>query len=205
MSEKGNAYESHNDSPEGWRQIMDQFVAVARELCGSFVVNVQPLAGNKRDLISWLSDNRKRLCDIATWDKGHGAPQMADGVLSSRFEWLVVLADEGATRTIPFSSWQGDVQNVYEGPPQQSNEYADSHAATFPVHLPKWVMGTLCDIAETFYDPFAGTGTSIIAAEQEGRTCYAMEIDASYVAVCLQRAEDAGLDVNLISGPSTNA
>ena len=31
------------------------------------------------------------------------------------------------------------------------------------------------------YDPFVGSGTSIIAAERQNRTCYAMEIDPAYV------------------------
>ena len=30
------------------------------------------------------------------------------------------------------------------------------------------------------YDPFVGSGTSIIAAERQNRTCYAMEIDPAY-------------------------
>lgn len=44
------------------------------------------------------------------------------------------------------------------------------------------------------YDPFVGSGTTIMAAEQLGRTCYAMEIDPAYVAVCLQRWVDSGLE-----------
>jgi DNA modification methylase len=42
------------------------------------------------------------------------------------------------------------------------------------------------DAAEV-YDPFCGSGTSIIAAEQLGRRCYAMEIDPGYCAVILDR------------------
>jgi DNA modification methylase len=39
------------------------------------------------------------------------------------------------------------------------------------------------------YDPFLGSGTTIIAAERLGRRCYAMEIDPRYVAVALKRWE----------------
>ena len=35
------------------------------------------------------------------------------------------------------------------------------------------------------YDPFVGSGTSIIAAERQNRTCYAMEIDPAYVAAAM--------------------
>ena len=39
------------------------------------------------------------------------------------------------------------------------------------------------------YEPFAGSGTTIIAAERQGRTCYAMEIEPKYVQVCIDRWE----------------
>jgi hypothetical protein len=40
------------------------------------------------------------------------------------------------------------------------------------------------------YDPFLGSGTTIIAAEQLGRRCYAMEIDPKYVQVAIERWQD---------------
>ena len=40
------------------------------------------------------------------------------------------------------------------------------------------------------YDPFIGSGTTIIAAEQEGRSVYAIEIDPRYVDVTVRRWED---------------
>ena len=37
------------------------------------------------------------------------------------------------------------------------------------------------------YDPFAGSGTAIVAAERLGRQCLAMEIDPRYVQVAIER------------------
>ena len=39
------------------------------------------------------------------------------------------------------------------------------------------------------YDPFSGSGTTIIAAEREKRRCYAMEIEPAYVDVAVARWE----------------
>jgi DNA modification methylase len=44
------------------------------------------------------------------------------------------------------------------------------------------------------YDPFVGSGTTLVAAHNEGRTCYAMEIDPAYVAVCIERMAQLGYD-----------
>lgn len=41
------------------------------------------------------------------------------------------------------------------------------------------------------YEPFSGSGTQIIAAEQTGRRCFAMELAPEFVAVALQRWADA--------------
>jgi DNA modification methylase len=47
------------------------------------------------------------------------------------------------------------------------------------------------------YDPFLGSGTTLVACEQTGRVGYGMEIDAGYVAVTLQRLNDMGLTPEL--------
>jgi DNA modification methylase len=39
------------------------------------------------------------------------------------------------------------------------------------------------------YDPFLGSGTTLIACEQTGRVCYGMEIDPVYVDVIVRRWE----------------
>src|SRR6266568_1369451 len=53
---------------------------------------------------------------------------------------------------------------------------------------------------EICYEPFAGSGTQIIAAERLGRRCYAMEIDERYATVCLNRYEaETGRTATLLS------
>ena len=43
---------------------------------------------------------------------------------------------------------------------------------------------------EIVYDPFVGSGTTLIAAERLHRRCYAMEIEPRYVDVTIRRWED---------------
>ena len=52
------------------------------------------------------------------------------------------------------------------------------------------VSDILCRISrqgQTVYDPFLGSGTTLIAAHQLQRRCYGIEIDPGYVAVTLHR------------------
>ena len=48
------------------------------------------------------------------------------------------------------------------------------------------------------YDPFIGSGTTLVAAEMLARICYAMDIDPAYVAVALERMASMGLGPRLV-------
>jgi DNA modification methylase len=37
---------------------------------------------------------------------------------------------------------------------------------------------------QAVYDPFVGSGTTIIAAEMTGRCCHAIELSPAYIAPC---------------------
>jgi DNA modification methylase len=40
---------------------------------------------------------------------------------------------------------------------------------------------------QAVYEPFCGSGTSIVAAEMTGRACLAIELDPAYVDVAVKR------------------
>ena len=187
MSKKGNAYTQHKDNADEWANLMEGWWFASIPYVSAWVVNVQPLAGNKRNLFNWVNDRINQLCDFITWDKGHAAPAMAEGVMSSSFEWMIIFGAENASRSVPFSSWRGTIKNVYSAPPQRSNDFASIHAATMPTHVPEWVFTKLCDKAKSVYEPFAGTGTTLIACEKTGRINRSMELDPKYCDVIVKR------------------
>ena len=45
-------------------------------------------------------------------------------------------------------------------------------------------------LADMVYEPFAGSGSTVIACERTGRTCMAMELDPGYCDVVVRRWED---------------
>ena len=58
-----------------------------------------------------------------------------------------------------------------------------------PVALLSYLMGNSTAPQGLAYDPFLGSGTTLIAAEQLGRTCYGMEISPAYCDVIVKRWE----------------
>ena len=62
----------------------------------------------------------------------------------------------------------------------------EHHPATFPIQLPAFAMQSWPGSA---YEPFLGSGTTLIAAEQLGRRCYGLELAPAYCDVIVQRWE----------------
>ena len=71
------------------------------------------------------------------------------------------------------------------------------HGSVKPIAVVSDIMERICHSGQRVYDPFLGSGTTMVAAEQLGRLCYGMEISAPYTAVCLQRMADMGLEPRL--------
>jgi len=61
------------------------------------------------------------------------------------------------------------------------------HTAAFPVGIPERALRAHSQPGGQVYDPFLGSGTTMIVCEQLQRCCYGMEIDPGYVAVSLHR------------------
>ena len=64
---------------------------------------------------------------------------------------------------------------------------SDGHPAQFPVGFAAFGVRTWPGVA---YEPFCGSGTTLIAAEQLGRRCYGMEISPQYCDVIVKRWEN---------------
>ena len=63
-------------------------------------------------------------------------------------------------------------------------------SAASKVKLGSWARAACANnsaAGEAIYDPFLGSGTTLIAAETAGRACYAVDIDPRYVDVAIQR------------------
>jgi DNA modification methylase len=71
-----------------------------------------------------------------------------------------------------------------------SSHEALGHAAAFPVGLPDFFIKAYSDEGDTVYDPFMGSGSTLIAAEKNGRIGYGTEISPGYCDVIVKRWQD---------------
>lgn len=68
-----------------------------------------------------------------------------------------------------------------------SEEPKVDHPTQKPVALYEAPIANHLRRGDAVYDPFLGSGTTLVAAERLGRRCYALEIDPRYVQVAVER------------------
>ena len=65
-----------------------------------------------------------------------------------------------------------------------------AHPATFPVLLPESYIEACTKQNENVYEPFGGSGSTIIACEKTKRKCFMMELSPEYCDVIVKRYEN---------------
>lgn len=126
---------------------------------------------------------------LAVWDKEWIGPGGPKGLRPS-YE-LIALYCVGARvedRGVP------DVVRV----PWSPGKRTSGHGAEKPPDLMAWCIKH--SPAGAILDPFLGSGTTLIAAEQLGRTCYGIEIEPRYVDVIIQRWENLTGETAVLAG-----
>lgn len=78
----------------------------------------------------------------------------------------------------------GRMGSVYVGAPASGQ---NPHPASFPVHLPYEYIIACSGEGDVIYEPFGGSGTTLIACEQTHRACRMMELSPRYCDVIIER------------------
>lgn len=93
-----------------------------------------------------------------------------------------------AVREKATGHWTGDrKQTTVWNIASRDQDAATIHGTQKPVECMRRPILNNSSPGQAIYEPFSGSGTSIIAAETCGRQCFAMELDPAYVDVAVLR------------------
>lgn len=85
--------------------------------------------------------------------------------------------------------WKGDRRQTTVWPiPHRKN--GTGHGTEKPVECMRRPIENNSSPGQAVYEPFCGSGTTIIAAEMTGRACHAVELDPAYVDMTIARWQD---------------
>jgi DNA modification methylase len=162
------------------------FASSVLEICflntdGFIFWNVSYNAKSKNEYIKQITNRLDYLVEQVCWKKSSTIP--FKGCLMRDWEPIYIFSTNKQnlnTKTVVSNFWQ--ISNTGS---QQEN-----HKACFPVELPEKGISLVNVNTGIIFEPFCGSGTTMIAAEKHGRKCYGMELDPKYCDVIIKRWED---------------
>ena len=120
--------------------------------------------------------------NFSVWDKAHlGMGQL----LRNQWEGIFLLSvGDGIT-----SIWRGghSQPNIFQQ--SDARPQAGDHPTPKPLALIAKLVEMVTSKGDAIAEPFLGSGTTLIAAEQTGRTCYGVEVAPGYIDVTIKRWE----------------
>lgn len=193
----------------GWEPVAGKLIARAKSagLTGS---KVKELTGRSM-FPRWFSRSQWRFISreyyqaIASEYPEHFPDDWAEldaDYQAAKKEFDGLLADFYESRHY-FDNTHDKMCDVWEFP-RVVGEERHGHATPKPIPLMQRVMLTSLPGDGLCYEPFAGSGSTLIAAEYSGRRCYTMEIAPAWVDVVVKRWQTiAGRDAVLESTGET--
>lgn len=178
----GVKYASHNDGmPHAeyviWQQSVLQQLWERLTPTGAIFYNHKPrVIGAKLWLPLELNPGLP-LRQIIIWRRAGGINFTPTAYVPTH-EWVMVFAREAFRLRDKSASGTGDVWYVPQRPDKD-------HPAPFPVGLPTNAIQTTKP--GIVLDPFCGSGTTLLAAKQNGRTAIGIEIDERYCELAASR------------------
>ena len=96
-----------------------------------------------------------------------------------------------AVRTSGTGHWAGDrTQTTLWSIPSGGQDSDTVHGTQKPVECMRRPILNNSSPGQAVYEPFLGSGSTLIAAETTGRHCHGVELDPAYVDVAVQRWQD---------------
>jgi len=95
-----------------------------------------------------------------------------------------------AVRKNKTGHWHGDRKQTTIWDINKPNKSETGHSTQKPVECMKRPIENNSSPGQAVYEPFSGSGTTIIAAEMTGRVVHAIELNPAYVDVAVKRWED---------------
>lgn len=134
-----------------------------------------------RNLAMWLSMEKPRW--VCAWVKPN---QNSASALNGWNTWEPVLVYGKHHKPVGQDSW---VMSIASQP--------DAAGHPCPKHLPFWtrLLDAFGPESSTVFDPFAGSGTTLIAAKNTGRKAVGIEMDEAFCELIANRCTQEVLDI----------
>lgn len=118
--------------------------------------------------------------NVCIWDKGYVGMGWR-----YRFQWeAVLIATNGERRVWNGGANKSNILRVQKIIPQNGD-----HLTPKPVGLMRELIECNSDVGDVVLDPFCGSGATLEAAKECGRTAIGIELDESYIKLAIKKLQ----------------
>jgi site-specific DNA-methyltransferase (adenine-specific) len=173
-----------DDAIESFDDTLKLIIPAMADLCEIYVFSAWQVAPEWQKYLESLSAHGIDLRQLLIWDKGY------PGIGDVKYNWgagheFIYYLKKGR-RKVPYRrSGIIAVDKVRPG--------TNVHPTQKPVGLLKILIEYSTDPGEFVFDPYAGSGSTIVAAQECGRDAMGIEIEEDYVATARKRLSQGGL------------
>jgi DNA modification methylase len=137
--------------------------------------------------IIFSNDNPFRVKETIIWDKTHSINLPQVGIYSRRCEFVFVMsANEKYHTSQTYNDCRWNYWQVKSAGSQITGEVTE-HRAAYPIEFAAKMVEDFSLKGDLIYEPFTGSGTTMVVAEQLKRKCYGMELDPKYCQMIIDR------------------
>jgi DNA modification methylase len=140
--------------------------------------------------VAWFRPEGWRLRQEIVWDRCGG--MMFNARMFVRFDERVLWFIRG-------DSWVWNQESVGHGTvwrvAREQQQQGKAHPVAFPAEIPSRCIAATTDHGDLVLDPFAGSGTTGVAAKNQGRRAILIEIEERYCAIAANRCSQGVLDL----------
>src|SRR5262249_1332081 len=144
-----------------------------------------------------------------------GKPYEPNAVIKNDIEFILMQRKPGGYRSpsvatrilsvISAQNYQEWFQQIWTGLTGASTKH---HPAPYPLELAERLVRMFSFVGDTVLDPFAGTGTTTLAASRVGRHSISIEVDSEYFKLLQRRLAESASDffamADFVAHPSTS-
>ena len=172
---------------EDFYKIHSEIVTELLRISKMIFYNISIVAGSKRAFFKIIGEYSDFVKEIIIWDKKHGVPAIAPGVLNRQSELIIVFDNSTAiNRTFSKCNFdRGTLSDVWKI--ARGKKISKDHGAVFPEELVQKIIENFSDEGDLIYDPFMGTGTTGHVASLYKRNYIGSEISKDYCKVAKER------------------
>jgi modification methylase len=176
---RNDKYAHYDDTVIDYYGLIKESIEESLRVSKGYVIfNIQKNYYNKADVFKLFGNFADKIVEVIIWEKSNPMPASSLAITNA-YEFFLILGDK------PLKSNTTYTKNIITT--NVNRKMPESHKAVMKQEVADWFIEKFTREGETILDPFAGTGTTGVAARKLNRNYILIEKEPEYVEIINKR------------------